>query len=145
MEIKEELPEDKAEVAAGSGGEAASPSPLSLGGKRKRSSGSAASSASASSSAAAVVSPIDMKDQEKIKLERKRMRNRLAATKCRKRKLERISHLDDRVSVLKGENAELAAVVKRLKASVCGLKQEVMEHINSGCQIMIADDSAAFS
>ena len=144
VEIKEERPEEKAAVGGGSG-EAASPCPSSLGGKRKRSSGSAASSASASSSSAAVVSPIDMKDQEKIKLERKRMRNRLAATKCRKRKLERISHLDDRVSVLKGENAELAAVVKRLKASVCGLKQEVMEHINSGCQIMIADDSAAFS
>ena len=76
-------------------------------------------------------------------MERKRMRNRLAATKCRKRKLERISHLDDRVEVLKGENAELAAVVKRLKASVCELKQEVMEHISSGCQIMIADESGA--
>ena len=76
-------------------------------------------------------------------MERKRMRNRLAATKCRKRKLERISHLDDRVAGLKGENAELAAVVKRLKASVCELKQEVMEHISSGCQIMIADESGA--
>merc|ERR1740128_118552 len=39
-------------------------------------------------------SPIDM-EQEKIKLERKRLRNRLAASKCRKRKLERISQLDE--------------------------------------------------
>merc|ERR1712165_211536 len=43
------------------------------------------------------VSPIDMETQEKIKLERKRLRNRQAAAKCRKRKLERISQLDDRV------------------------------------------------
>merc|ERR1712018_1115009 len=47
------------------------------------------------------VSPIDMETQEKIKLERKRLRNRQAAAKCRKRKLERISLLDDRVAQLK--------------------------------------------
>merc|ERR1739844_540896 len=43
------------------------------------------------SPAGAGVSPIDMESQEKIKLERKRLRNRQAAAKCRKRKLERIS------------------------------------------------------
>merc|ERR1712018_810074 len=50
------------------------------------------------------VSPIDMETQEKIKLERKRLRNRQAAAKCRKRKLERISLLADRVAQLKTEN-----------------------------------------
>merc|ERR1712211_184448 len=54
------------------------------------------------------MSPIDMETQEKIKLDRKRQRNRPAASKCRKRKLERISQLDDRVSALKNENADLA-------------------------------------
>merc|ERR1719436_1558988 len=53
------------------------------------------------------VSPIDMETQEKIKLERKRLRNRQAAAKCRKRKLERISLLDDRVAQLKTENTDL--------------------------------------
>lgn len=33
------------------------------------------------------MSPIDMENQERIKLERKRQRNRVAASKCRKRKL----------------------------------------------------------
>merc|ERR1712045_474063 len=61
------------------------------------------------SPAAAGVSPIDMETQEKIKLERKRLRNRQAAAKCRKRKLERISVLDDRVAQLKTENTDLAA------------------------------------
>merc|ERR1712165_343072 len=73
--------------------------------------------------------------KKKIKLERKRMRNRLAASKCRKRKLERISQLELKVKDLKGENSELYNVVKKLKQSVANLKQEVIDHCNSGCQI----------
>merc|ERR1712045_332616 len=80
------------------------------------------------------VSPIDMETQEKIKLERKRLRNRQAAAKCRKRKLERISQLDERVAQLKTENTDLAAVVKKMKSSVAALKQEVLDHVNSGCE-----------
>jgi len=85
------------------------------------------------------MSPIDMESQERIKLDRKRMRNRLAASKCRKRKLERISQLDERVAALKNENADLAAVVKKMKAGVALLKQEVIEHVNSGCEIRMTD------
>jgi len=87
------------------------------------------------------VSPIDMETQEKIKLERKRLRNRQAAAKCRKRKLERISQLDERVAQLKTENTDLAAVVKKMKSSVASLKQEVMDHVNSGCEIRMSDAS----
>lgn len=85
------------------------------------------------------MSPIDMENQEKIKLERKRQRNRVAASKCRRRKLERISRLEDKVKVLKGENNELSAVVVRLKEHVCRLKEQVMDHVHSGCAIMISD------
>jgi len=85
------------------------------------------------------LSPIDMESQERIKLERKRLRNRLAASKCRKRKLERISQLDERVAQLKTENSDLAAVVKKMKSSVALLKQEVIEHVNSGCEIRMTD------
>merc|ERR1719230_1032759 len=85
------------------------------------------------------VSPIDMETQEKIKLERKRLRNRQAAAKCRKRKLERISQLDERVAQLKTENTDLAAVVKKMKSSVASLKQEIMEHERSGCEIRMSD------
>lgn len=81
------------------------------------------------------LSPIDMESQERIKLERKRLRNRIAASKCRRRKLERIGRLEDKVRGLKGENVELQAVVNKLRDQVCSLKQEVMEHVNSGCQI----------
>merc|ERR1711992_7 len=89
----------------------------------------------------AEVSPIDMETQEKIKLERKRLRNRQAAAKCRKRKLERISLLDERVAQLKTENTDLAAVVKKMKSSVAALKQEVLDHVNSGCEIRMSDQN----
>merc|ERR1712141_799482 len=72
------------------------------------------------------IGPIDMVSQEKIKLERKRQRNRLAASKCRKRKLERIGQLE-------------------LKESVYSLKREVMEHAKSGCQINLVNDEFAYS
>lgn len=84
------------------------------------------------------LSPIDMRDQERIKLERKRLRNRIAASKCRKRKLERISRLEDKVSALKAENTELGSVVSSLRDQVCRLKQEVMLHVKQGCQIMMS-------
>lgn len=84
------------------------------------------------------MSPIDMETQEKIKLERKRQRNRVAASKCRRRKLERISRLEDKVKQLKGENTELTTVVNKLKEHVCHLKEQVMEHVEAGCQIVIA-------
>ncbi|KAG8034798.1 hypothetical protein G9C98_007874 [Cotesia typhae] len=81
------------------------------------------------------MSPIDMENQEKIKLERKRQRNRVAASKCRRRKLERISRLEDKVKLLKGENTELSTVVHKLKEHVCRLKEQVMDHVHSGCHI----------
>lgn len=81
------------------------------------------------------LSPINMENQERIKLERKRLRNRIAASKCRRRKLERIGRLEDKVSGLKGENSDLQAVVNRLRDQVCALKKEVMEHVQSGCEI----------
>ncbi|KAH8300115.1 hypothetical protein KR044_010029 [Drosophila immigrans] len=88
------------------------------------------------------VSPIDMADQEKIKLERKRQRNRVAASKCRKRKLERISKLEDRVKMLKGENTDLAGIVKSLKDHVAQLKQQVIEHMEAGCTVQAIPNSA---
>merc|ERR1711974_548120 len=91
------------------------------------------------------ITPINMESQEKIKLERKRMRNRLAASKCRKRKLERISQLESKVKDLKGENSELYNVVKKLKESVYVLKQEVIDHVNNGCQINMVNDEVVFT
>uniref|UniRef100_A0A8C5WE37 Transcription factor JunB n=1 Tax=Leptobrachium leishanense TaxID=445787 RepID=A0A8C5WE37_9ANUR len=73
----------------------------------------------------APMSPINMEEQEKIKVERKRLRNRLAATKCRKRKLERIARLEDKVRDLKSENNGLSGTAGALREQVEQLKVRV--------------------
>ncbi|XP_069498177.1 transcription factor Jun [Ambystoma mexicanum] len=90
------------------------------------------------------LSPIDMESQERIKAERKRMRNRIAASKCRKRKLERISRLEDKVKTLKAQNSELASTANLLREQVAQLKQKVMNHVNSGCQLMLTQQLQTF-
>ncbi|NP_001087435.1 jun D proto-oncogene S homeolog [Xenopus laevis] len=82
------------------------------------------------------MSPINMDTQERIKAERKRLRNRIAASKCRKRKLERISRLEEKVKSLKTQNTELASTANLLREQVAQLKQKVMSHVNSGCQLL---------
>jgi transcription factor jun-B len=83
------------------------------------------------------MSPIDMENQERIKAERKKLRNRLAATKCRRRKLERISRLEDKVKLLKNDNMGLSNTASLLRDQVAQLKQKVMTHVSSGCQLMM--------
>uniref|UniRef100_A0A671PWS8 Transcription factor JunB n=1 Tax=Sinocyclocheilus anshuiensis TaxID=1608454 RepID=A0A671PWS8_9TELE len=80
------------------------------------------------------MSPIDMENQERIKAERKKLRNRQAATKCRRRKLERIARLEEKVKVLKSDNAGLSSTASVLRDQVAQLKQKVLRHMNSGCQ-----------
>ncbi|XP_037537436.1 transcription factor jun-D [Nematolebias whitei] len=82
------------------------------------------------------LSPIDMDNQERIKAERKKLRNRIAASKCRKRKLERISRLEEKVKTLKSQNTELASTASVLREQVAQLKQKVMNHVSSGCQLL---------
>lgn len=78
---------------------------------------------------------IDMRDQEKLKLERKRQRNRVAASKCRKKKIERITQLEDQVHKLKGENSEFEKMISMLQQEVSALRQEAHRHQQQGCLI----------
>uniref|UniRef100_A0A8C6WGF1 JunB proto-oncogene, AP-1 transcription factor subunit a n=1 Tax=Neogobius melanostomus TaxID=47308 RepID=A0A8C6WGF1_9GOBI len=91
-----------------------------------------------SSDSSPPMSPIDMENQERIKAERKRLRNRLAASKCRRRKLERIARLEDKVKGLKTDNAGLSNTASLLREQVAQLKQKVMTHVSSGCHLMLA-------
>ncbi|XP_054613370.1 junE proto-oncogene, AP-1 transcription factor subunit [Dunckerocampus dactyliophorus] len=84
------------------------------------------------------LSPIDLEMQEKIKAERKKLRNRIAASKCRKRKLERISRLEEKVKILKSQNSDLASTASMLREQVTQLKQKVMSHVTNGCQIAVS-------
>ncbi|XP_075064061.1 transcription factor Jun-like [Mixophyes fleayi] len=87
------------------------------------------------------LSPIDLETQERIKAERKRLRNRIAASKCRKRKLERIARLEEKVKVLKSQNSDLASTASLLREQVSQLKHKVMSHVTNGCQIAVAKTS----
>lgn len=90
------------------------------------------------------MSPIDLVNQEMLKSERKRQRNRIAASKCRKRKLERISRLEDKVKSLKNQNMELSTNANILRQQVAELKSKVMAHVNSGCQLMMSQQQVTY-
>ena len=79
--------------------------------------------------------PIDLELQEIVKRERKKQKNRVAASKCRKKKLEREAQLEVRVQQLKDKNIELNAVANALRQQVSELKQRVLEHVAYGCQL----------
>lgn len=91
------------------------------------------------------LSPIDLETQERIKAERKKLRNRIAASKCRKRKLERISRLEEKVKVLKNQNSDLASTAAMLREQVAQLKQKVMSHVTNGCQIAVGSNATTKS
>lgn len=88
-----------------------------------------------SSSSSQSVTPIDMNDQDRIKLERKRQRNRIAASKCRKRKIEKITKLEEKVKQVKSENSELLMSINKYREQLAGLKQELIQHAKHGCPI----------
>merc|ERR1712124_84458 len=84
--------------------------------------------------------PINLVQLEHIKHERKKMRNRLAAQRCRKRKIEREDTLKDKVTELKDKNADLTELANKLKNQVCELKEQVMKHVKGGCNLYIKDE-----
>jgi len=78
---------------------------------------------------------VDMDANELMKVERKRARNRVAASKCRMRKLERIAVLDNQANALRNENDQLAKLAEKLRSQVYSLRQELRWHLNNGCRI----------
>jgi hypothetical protein len=80
--------------------------------------------------------PLDPGLQEELKRRRKKERNRLAASKCRKRRLEKEALLEEHVKVMKQENGQLQAEVNKLRQVVFKLKQMVLAHANGGCKVM---------
>ena len=79
--------------------------------------------------------PIDLHVQEIVKRERKKQKNRVAASKCRKKKLEREAQLEVKVQELKDRNLELTTLADVLKSQLNDLKQHVMEHVACGCHV----------
>lgn len=82
------------------------------------------------------LAPIDMQDQERIKLERKRYRNRIAASKCRQRKLERISKLSDRVGKMENKNQDLLKYIHLVQGILGKINNTIVRaHQEMGCDM----------
>lgn len=88
---------------------------------------------------------VNMDDQERLKLERKRAKNRVAAQRCQMRKLERIARLEDKAEKLREQNAKLLQTVDDLRAHVSQLKKQITAHANKGCRLMFPDVTTAFN
>jgi len=65
---------------------------------------------------------------EAARVDRKRERNRLAAQKCRSRKLEQIVVLESRCAVLRADNDALSRSAAQLASQVARLRQTLDEH-----------------
>lgn len=79
---------------------------------------------------------LDMEEQEKLRLERKRAKNRLAAQKCQLKKVERIKQLESRVNFLKDKNSCLSAKAATLRRDIDKLKAAINVHVSRGCRIL---------
>jgi hypothetical protein len=80
----------------------------------------------------------DMHTQEQMKIERKKARNRIAASKCRSRRLQREADLESKVRILKDHNKELNSEVNGLKDQISNLRKALMQHVKTGCQIELS-------
>lgn len=78
--------------------------------------------------------PESMDVQGLIKTERKRRKNRLAAWKCRQKKLIRESRLETTVEELCMENSRLMEELEKLKRKRQQLEQTFIKHVTSGCE-----------
>lgn len=85
------------------------------------------------------VVPADIKTQEQMKVERKKARNRIAASKCRVRRLQRESELQGKVRVLKEHNQELNGEVTGLKLQINNLKKALIQHMKGGCRVNLPE------
>ncbi|KAH6941114.1 hypothetical protein HPB50_013815 [Hyalomma asiaticum] len=78
--------------------------------------------------------PVDMRNPERAKLEERRLRNRIAASKCRQRKLDRISQLEEEVRALRAENSELRSAANYFRVHFLRAGQELMRLAKNDCQ-----------
>ena len=80
-------------------------------------------------------------DKEESKHSLRKERNKIAARKCRQKKLDKLNNLGRKLSNLKEDIDAGSKFIKTLQASIYTLKQEIIEHNNNGCQIGRYDDN----
>ena len=80
-------------------------------------------------------------NREESKHSLRKERNKIAARKCRQKKLDKLNNLGRKLSNLKEDIDAGSKFIKTLQASIYTLKQEIIEHNNNGCQIGRYDDN----
>ena len=80
-------------------------------------------------------------DKEETKYSLRKERNKIAARKCRQKKLDKLNNLGRKLSNLKEDIDAGSKFIKTLQASIYTLKQEIIDHNDNGCQIGRYDDN----
>ena len=70
-----------------------------------------------------------------MKEEKRKYNNKMAARRCRKRKEDKIRHLEQMVAQLQEEHDHGKDVLNELSSSITNLKQELLQHTQQGCNI----------
>ena len=79
-------------------------------------------------------------NKEETKHSLRKERNKIAARKCRQKKLDKLNNLGRKLSNLKEDIEAGSTFIKTLQASIYTLKQEIIEHNDNGCQIGVNSD-----
>lgn len=74
-------------------------------------------------------------NDEKIKLERKRERNRQAAAKCRNKKIQRINELEAQKTELTNEKEKLLKRISEVNDQIDSLQKCLRDHCKSNCSL----------
>ena len=80
-------------------------------------------------------------NKEETKHSIRKERNKIAARKCRQKKLDKLNNLGRKLSNLKEDIEAGSTFIKTLQASIYTLKQEIIEHNDNGCQIGVNYDN----
>ena len=80
-------------------------------------------------------------DKEESKHSLRKERNKIAARKCRQKKLDKLNNLGRKLSNLKEDIDAGSKFIKTLQASIYILKQEIIEHNDNGCLIGRYDEN----
>jgi hypothetical protein len=78
---------------------------------------------------------LELNEQERRKLERKRARNRMAASKCRLRKIERIQQLEGEVQQERQRFQSLQNSFASMEKTFAMLQAELQRHKHAGCSL----------
>ncbi|KAI6238524.1 BMA-JUN-1, isoform a [Aphelenchoides fujianensis] len=84
----------------------------------------------------------DMNDQEQRKLQRKRERNRLAASKCRQRKIDKIEELERALHEEQKQTSKLRQDKERLERELEHYRALTKQHEQKGCLFSAANGTS---